>query len=330
MKLTQAYGSPPISVQWGEQAQIRFNDRQFVIFDDVAVPILAVDLEIAKAYEDGSISIRILTESTASEYRLSIGEDLSGGYQHERLSGPAVKFRIGMEGGIDLVEYLLRDPFIIRYADGTYSYNCYHVPAKLAAGLYDRAKLESWDWSGLALNKESIRKSGDKATIQYRTFEHLEPEYELIFNDDGCGEAADLVCIKDSDDGSIQLCFVHCKGAHGGHVSQDIRNFYTLCGQAQKSVVAKHAGLPSLYHDLRRRQEIWMQEGASRFLKGDMKKLAYFKERARRCKVGFETILVQPGASIKTITEDALRLLATTELYLIKTTEARFRVVLSE
>jgi hypothetical protein len=116
----------------------------------------------------------------------------------------------------------------------------------------------------------------------------------------------------------------------GGKLSQDIRNFYTVCGQAQKSVVAKHAGLPTLYHDLKRREEVWQREGCSRFLKGNLKVLSYFKERARRSKMKFEMVLVQPGASIQTITDDALRLLGTTELYLMKTTEARFRVVLSE
>ena len=88
--------------------------------------------------------------------------------------------------------------------------------------------------------------------------------------------------------------------------------------------------LPTLYHDLKRRQEIWMKEGANRFLKGDMKMLAYFKEKSRRAKLDFEMVLVQPGASITTVTDDALRLLATTELYVIKTTQAKFRVVLSE
>ena len=60
-----------------------------------------------------------------------------------------------------------------------------------------------------------------------------------------------------------------------------------------------------------------------------MKLLAYFKDKSRRAKLEFEMILIQPGASIATITDDALRLLATTELFLVKTTQARFRVVLS-
>jgi len=151
----------------------------------------------------------------------------------------------------------------------------------------------------------------------------------VIFNDDDSGEAADLVCLKDVDDGTIRLCLVHCKGAHGGAVSPDIRNFYDVCGQAQKSIVAKHPGLPSLYNDLKLQHELWAQNGFSRFLKGGMKELSFFKEKGRRSKLPFEMILVQPGASAATVTDDSLRLLATTELYLKKTTQADLRVVVS-
>ena len=40
-------------------------------------------------------------------------------------------------------------------------------------------------------------------------------------------------------------------------------------------------------------------------------------------------ILVQPGGSASDINPDALKLLATTEVYLFKTTNADFRVILS-
>ena len=60
-----------------------------------------------------------------------------------------------------------------------------------------------------------------------------------------------------------------------------------------------------------------------------MKLLSYFKEKARRSKLEFEVVLVQPGASAKAISGDALKLLATTELFLTKTTEAKVRVVTS-
>jgi hypothetical protein len=60
-----------------------------------------------------------------------------------------------------------------------------------------------------------------------------------------------------------------------------------------------------------------------------MKKLSYFKEKARKAALDFEVILVQPGASVASVTDDALRLVATTELYLVKTTQAKVRFVLS-
>jgi hypothetical protein len=47
------------------------------------------------------------------------------------------------------------------------------------------------------------------------------------------------------------------QGAHGGRISHDITNFYTVYGQAQKIIMAKHAGHPTLYRDLKRRQESW-------------------------------------------------------------------------
>ncbi|MBS3651005.1 DEAD/DEAH box helicase family protein [Pseudaminobacter sp. 19-2017] len=328
-KLAEPHSAWPISAQWGEQAQMRFNDRQFVIFGSSEVPVFAVDVNLSDVGPNGEIVFRVESDGAMSEYALVISEKIPGGYRHDHVSGPAITFRHGTLPAVPLEEYLQKDPFIVRYADGTYSYNCYHIPVKLDAGLYQRDKLEAWNWDGIELNKESMHKAGDQKTIQYRTFEQLKGEFDVIFNDDGHGEAADLVCLKDLNDNTIRLCLVHCKGAHEARVSQDIRNFYIVCGQAQKSVVAKHAGLPTLYHDLKRRQETWAREGHNRFLKGEIKDLSYFKEKSRRARLEFEMILVQPGGSVSSITNDALRLLATTELYLLKTTQAKFRVVLS-
>ncbi len=328
-RMSAPHAAHPISVQWGEQAQMRFSDRQYVVFGETEVPLFMVDLDISTVADDGSIVIKLASDHYSAEYRLSISSLLPGGYRHEHTAGPSVRFRQNRETALALQEYLQKDPFIIRYADGTYSYNCYHIPANLGAGLYDKTKLETWDWTGVPLNKESMHKQRDSATIQYRAYEQLRDDYDVIFNDDGSGEAADLICLKDEDETTIKLCLVHCKGAHEGRVSQDIRNFYIVCGQAQKSIAAKHGGMSRLYHNLKRRQELWQRDFASRFLKGDMRHLSYFKDKARRSKLLFEMILVQPGASLMSVTDDSLRLLATTELYLRKTTQASLRVIIS-
>jgi hypothetical protein len=327
-KMDGAHDSMPIAVQWGELAQT-FSSDQWVLFGDTEVPAFMVDLAMENPEVGQPISIKIASDAFSSEYRLTIDKALPGGYRHEHVAGPHLSYKRGREIPLPLEEYLVKDPFIVHYADGTYSYNCYHIPTNLQSGIFDRAKLESWDWSDIPLNAESMGQTGNKKTIQYRAFERLQNEFTVVFNDDGCGEAADLVCLKDVDDTSVQLTLVHCKGAIGGVVSKDIRNFYVLCGQAQKSIVAKHKGASALYHDLKRREANWTAGGKSRFLKGDMKALSYFKDKARRSGMKFEIVIVQPGASVANISDDCLRLLGTTELYISKTTQAKLRVVVS-
>jgi superfamily II DNA or RNA helicase len=328
IRLKSAHDSYAISVQWGEHAQMTYSD-QFVMFGSLSLPLYLVDLEMSAVDADGSIDIRISSETIESIYRLSISEEYPAGYSHKKVAGPDVFFKKSNKDVVPLEEHLTVDPLIVRYADGTYSYNCYHIPTNLNAGSFPADRLESWSWKGIPLNQESMGKNRSKDTIQYRAFEQLRAEYDLVFNDDGSGEAADLVGLKDVDQTTIRLSLVHCKNAHEGKVTQDIRNFYVLCGQAQKSVSIKHRGMARLYQDLKRRHDLWMKQGSSRFLKGDIKKLAYFKDKSRRAAVEFEVILAQPGASASLINDDALRLLATTELYLKKTAAAGFRVIVS-
>lgn len=329
-KINAPYQSYPIAAQWGEQAQLALSERQAVLFGSSNEKFLyEVDVDIEAVDEDGTVSIRFAADDVHSVYRLRIAGGLPGGYSYEHVSGPAASFRRGTKPAEPMETYLQRDPVIVRYADGTYSYNCYHIPSKLEAGLYPRESLEEWGFNGIPLNKESIGKSGDANTIQYRAFESLKDEFDVIFNDDGSGEAADLVCLSNVDDTTIRLTLVHCKGAHSARISADIRNFYVLCGQAQKCIAAKHAGIPRLANNMRRREALWATQGRTRFLKGGLKELSYFKEKARKSKLEFEVLLVQPGANVQTVSDDILRLIATTELFLKKTTEAIFRVAIN-
>jgi hypothetical protein len=72
-----------------------------------------------------------------------------------------------------------------------------------------------------------------------------------------------------------------------------------------------------------------MATGNTRFLKGGQRELSYFKEKARKSRVEFEVVLVQPGANADSLTVPILQLLATTELFLKKTTNASFRVIVN-
>lgn len=329
-KIDAPYSSYPIALEWGDQAQMGYSDKQFILFDEAETPFFLVDLELSEVEPDGNIVLAFSNESKRSEYRFKISSTLTGGYLYEHVAGPKIAFRRGNGATLGIEEYFVSDPPLLRYVDGTHSFNCYHIPTNLDPETFPRAELETWDFSGVPLNQESMGKAGKQDTIQYRAYQKLADEYDVIFNDDGKGEAADLVCFKDIDDETIRLTLVHCKNAHEAKVTNDIRNFYVVCGQAQKCISVKHGGIPRLYNNLKRRQNTWLREGADRFLKGDIRRLSYFKEKSRKSKLIFEVILVQPGGSKKVLSDSILTLLGTTDLFLKKTTLAEFRVIVSD
>lgn len=69
--------------------------------------------------------------------------------------------------------------------------------------------------------------------------------------------------------------------------------------------------------------------GSTRLLKGGHRGMAYFREKAHKSKLQFKAALIQLGASVDTVSDDILRLIATTDLFLKKTTRAMFRVVVN-
>ena len=104
---------------------------------------------------------------------------------------------------------------------------------------------------------------------------------------------------------------------------------YTLCGQAQKCIRWKHSGFNYLADHMKRRQANWESDGFTRFIKGSLKELSYFKKQARRSRIELNVVVVQPGLSKCKISDDILKLLASTELFLKKTSDANFSVICS-
>lgn len=318
----------PISIEWGEYLQHMSKDRVTISFDGNEVPLILCTIKLVD-FNANKLDFMVLSDDYESLYRLEISASEEKGYKYSKVSGCDILFKLSQRNQRDFEEQFYIDPPIIRYANGMFSYNNYLIPVEFETTELPSDDFEGWDWSGTPLNKESMGKNTDTNTIQYKSFEMIQSEHDIIFNDDGPGEAADLVCLKDISDDEICLTLVHCKNAVGGVVSRRIDNFYALCGQAQKSISVKHAGLKELQKTLLRREQLWIKTGHSRFLKGDRKTLSYFAEKSRKSKVRFSVILVQPGLSLSNVPTDIGTLLSTTELFLKRTTEANFKIVCS-
>jgi superfamily II DNA or RNA helicase len=317
----------PISAQWGEHLLSAFEDKVEFQFGDKSVHLYLVDLKTEGQFEDGSVRLVFSTENISSEYKLVLlGEGQGKRYDYHLIKGPEIFIKRGESETKSLAEYMEIDPVMIYYADGSFSYNAHIVYVNQNARQFDKDDILSFDWNGTDIRTESMGYSRDQTSIQWRWFDHIQNDYDVVINDDGSGESADLVALKINDD-SLSLTLVHCKFSGADAAGARLKDLYEVCGQAQRSIRWKHLNLNYLYQHIKRREEQWRKRGSSRFLKGTISKLAEIKERARTTPIKFHVVIVQPGLSIEKIGTEGLKLLGSTALYIKKTTMAELAVV---
>ena len=328
--LKERYPSVPFSIQWGEKIISRPEDNVSIALGEVVQRIHEIDIEVALYSEKGPIQFNIKNDEICSTYELRIDSDNENGYEYKHVQGPKVTVQIGNGQPRSFEEYMVFDPVIIAYIDGSFSYNKFIVKVKESVDFFDKDNIEVCDWSGVDLKKESQGKEVLQDSIQYKIAQDIKQDYAVVFDDDNCGEAADLIGIRETEDHQIELDLIHCKFSSEEAPGARIGDMYTVCGQAQKCIRWKHSGFNYLADHMKRRQAKWESDGSTRFITGDLKELSYLKKQARRSRIKLNVVVVQPGLSKSKVSDDILKLLASTELFLKKTSDANFSVICSE
>ncbi|MBW3225394.1 DEAD/DEAH box helicase family protein [Marinobacter adhaerens] len=323
--ITKHHSAWAISVQWGEQILSTYEERVDLCFGTKHEPFYLVDIALEQREECGEILISVFTEELSSTYRLTIFEE-SPGFNYELIDGPELYIKIGNSDYINFSEYMHRDPVLVQYVDGAFSYNKWLVQIKESVGLYDSKDIEVRDWSTVNIRSESMGRGRKSDSVQYHSFLEIKEDYDVIIDDDGKGEAADLVAIKVLDQ-QIVLHLIHCKYSGAADPGARLKDLYEVCGQAQRSIHWKHNGMLHLYKHLKHREGLWNREGATRFLKGDLRDLTLIKNRSRASKLNLEISIVQPGISVNQTTDEMLKLLGCTSLFIKKMTEANLNVI---
>lgn len=325
--LVVPYAEHPISAQWGEYLLTAFEDKVEFHFGNISAYLYLVEVKTQGKFDDGNVRLVFSTDDVSSEYKLRIlGNATTKGFTYELTSGPEVLVKRGESDPLTLPEYMEIDPVTIQYADGSFSYNAHIVHVSQTIGLYERADIIAFNWQGTNILKESMGYDRDHESIQWRWFSEIQEDYDVIINDDGKGESADLVALKILDD-SIVLTLIHCKYSGSDESGARLKDLYEVCGQAQRCIRWKHLNLGYLYHHIKKREDLWRSRGYSRFLKGSIKDLAALKERSRTSPLKFNVVIVQPGLKVSHINDEGLKLLGSTALYVKKTTLADLAVI---
>lgn len=327
----------PVWIDWDEELY-QYSEIKFKInINGVKSDLSNTQINIITPSETGELFFELKTDHKSIIYKLRLfstvtNEDEIFDFEIIKVSNEKVRFEYGTKD-ISSTEFFYKYTPTVWFADGSSLTGNYFIELKQLINPYPKNKLMSWDWDGVDLKKES-QGVDPKITdsIQYKVISELlkDDEWDIIYDDDYSGEIADIITIKQLEN-KLKINFYHLKFAIEGKVSNQISNFYEVCGQAQKSIHWKHkSGRDFFEHLLRRQNKRKNSETCSRIIKGNPTDLEKLLNIARiKIPMEFEIFIVQPSMSKQNPSESALTLLGVTENYLMEYAGIKLNVIVS-
>lgn len=320
----------PIGIDWPElmckEPETAF---RFIVDEGIELNLYQTEIRLIDPSEDGELTFAMSSGAVIVEFTLTLFE--KNGVKDYRFSTIGDRKVSIKHGGSEcaLEEFFYEQPPVIWFVDGSSLEGNLLTELNRKFPPYPASKIEKWDWAGINLRKESqgVEKAAD--SVQFRVIEKLmKSDYDIIFDDDDSGEAADVVTVS-VEDKLIKVEFYHCKFSKEDSAGARIKDFYEVCGQAQKSIRWME-NPPGLFaHLLRREPKRQKDKEATRFEKGDRDVLFKIKEMSRLLPILLKVYIVQPGLSVAKVSPEQLELLSVTENYLMETYKLSFGVIAS-
>lgn len=315
----------PLGVEWPYELLATTSEARQVSFDDVPVPLLDLDLAITEWSSEGPIRFEVSSDSWSIPYEMHFGED-----------GPFV-VAAGRDGWVNvrresvrLANFMTEQGLTVFFEkEAVLSPDGYLIQPDRERPRFDPGRLIDIDWTGVDLRSESQGTERRADTVQYRVIEHLrgEADWEVIVDDDGTGEIADVVCLR-REQQALHLELVHCKYSHGDRPGSRVIDLYEVCGQAAKSHKAR-ADAELVLQKLIRRERRRAVSGSSGLILGTGRELMDILAHVRLLDVRVTVTIAQPGLSKAGMSSAQAELLACTELYLSETYNSAMRVICS-
>lgn len=250
----------------------------------------------------------------------------------EQISGDPITIKIGKIGGL-LADYFSDYPPMFRFVDlSELDANLHVVLQNPYELIIAEERFEVRDWTGIDLKKESMWRDGviHNDSIQaYAAKLYMDGGFEVVFDDDASGEAADLICMKVEED-YIRLVLVHCKFSGGVKPGERVKDVIEVAAQAVKS--ARWLGrFPQLCQHMRNRNETLKEGGRpTRYLKGNGADLIRLVKLSRFKPIRSEIIIVQPGLSKAKRTKEQSIVLSSALAYLKETVGIDVDIICSD
>ena len=323
-------GKVPIGIAWPEEFLDTSEENLQLVVGGIEYPFFNCEIELDAIEVTDVIKFRIVGGEAAANFELKVGD---AGAMFTQTEGKPVLVRRGRTRKERLLtDFFQEDPPHVYFSDGDVlvAPDILVLPRDTAPA-FDPAKLDVVDWTGIDIKAESQGPDKKKGTVQRHVIDKLMAStipYDIIFDDDGTGEVADVVAIRRSGRTLIVDLF-HCKYSSSDAPGARVGDLYELCGQAQKSVRWAERFHDMLNH-LRRRELDRLSAGqSSRFELGSMGILLSLLSQSHDMHSEFSVTLVQPGYSFSKRTSVHMELFSATEAYLMETWRMPLRIWVS-
>lgn len=263
------------------------------------------------------------------EFELRLDAQL--GFKVVQVAGEPLMITIGRRTG-RLDDFLCDYPPLARFVDlSELDGNLLIQPRNPRELVLDEGQFEPWDWSGFDLTKESYWKEGAARldSIQWRVAQaYMDGGYDVVFDDDSAGEAADLVCLKEEDN-AIRLVMIHCKFSGASTSGERIKDAVEVCSQAVRSAKWKWKFNDLCRHLLGREERLRTPERPTRFFHGSAAKLTELLRQSRFKPIEAEVLIAQPGISATSRSNDQDMVIAAAMVYLKETIGCDLQIICS-
>jgi len=331
MRAEKIEGAWPVGIffaDWPDSIGVDTEGRSAITVD--SIPYLMLDLKLGSPVMESATVIAVPVISARSgeaeveivTIRIRLLDD---GYSY---SAGRATILVGAKHH-DLDEYLNRERMRLLVADGSIIVGNYrhYTNSTLNVPLPARL-LSSWTWEDTNIHRESMSDESDFDSVQGFTYQKIADGYDIVFNDDGAGEIADIVAIREAPD-HIQVDLYHCKycgsGAQPGSRVDDV---YVVAGQASRSVKWLHNG-EALFQRLFMRYDKSQQTGKVRLLKGSPEHIDRLKQKSRGVEMRMGFFIVQPAVSLGSVTNEVMTVLGTSYMYIKDIADIELRVICS-
>ncbi|WP_143828812.1 DEAD/DEAH box helicase [Dyadobacter fermentans] len=321
-----------MGIEWPFEILRQSEDRVDLSLGGKEIPIYLCDIQLSSVDRAGN-SIRFeLLDSQADvlgTFDLKIGGPQ--GFEVVRVSDEEIIFHVGSKEFI-AESYFSDYPPLVRYFDLTeLDGNLVLRPENPYNFELPEDSLDPWDWVGVDITRESIWKDGfeRRNSVQWAAAQKfINDDFEVVIDDDGPGEAADLVCLKEEAH-FIRLVLVHCKFSKSEQAGNRVGDVAEVASQAIRS--AKWAGrFKELCRHITNRARRPSTGHRTFVLNGNIADVNKLLRASRFKEVRPEIVIVQPGISRTTVSGSQKMLLAAAASYIKETVGVELVVACSE